>query len=124
MLKGGTKMVNYIQKGDIINYKNDSTKAISYHDVVELQNLLGIAQENIAVGDMGAVAIVGVHGFSADKNDIPVGSRVYYDKGVITATADGIVAGVTVGPVDGGIVPVKINTGNPAVVTASAQSGK
>lgn len=126
LLKGGIKMVDYIQKGDIIDYKNDGNGIINYHDVVALQNLIGIAQENIAVGDTGALAIVGVHGFPADKNDIPTGSMVYYNNGAVTVTASGVVAGVTIGPVDGGIVPVKINTGNLVVAApaSSAEPGK
>ncbi len=104
---------NFIQNGDIIDYKNTGDAAIGYHDIIQAGSLIGIAQENIEPGAVGGIAIVGVHGFPTDLTNITTGQALYFDtangKAVAEAGENIIPAGIAVGAVSGGIVPVKIN---------------
>lgn len=104
---------NFIQNGDIIDYKNTGDAAVGYHDIIQAGSLIGIAQENIEPGAVGGIAIVGVHGFPTDLTNITTGQALYFDtesgKAVAEAGDTTIPAGIAVGEASGGVVPVKIN---------------
>ncbi len=115
---------NFIQNGDIIDYKNTGDAAVGYHDIIQAGSLIGIAQENIEPGAVGGIAIVGVHGFPTDLTNITTGQALYFDtesgKAVAEAGDTTIPAGIAVGEASGGVVPVKIN----AVGTGGAAGPK
>lgn len=71
----------YIQKGEIIDFKNDGEKAIDYNEVVGLVNRIGVAAESIAVGAIGSLRTVGIYELPA-VNDaaFALGDDLYWDK--------------------------------------------
>lgn len=78
----------YVQKGETLDYKNGTETAIAAGDVVVLDSRIGIAADNIAAGDTGAVHVVGV--FKIAKTGtaaIAMGKAVYFDGTGITSTA-------------------------------------
>jgi len=50
-------MSNFIQDGRVIDYTNSTETDIAYHDIVVLGNRVGVAAENIAVGNKGGVSV-------------------------------------------------------------------
>lgn len=70
----------YIQKGEVINYRNPGPLPINFNDVVNLITRIGIAAENINVGAVGGVRVVGVFELPAINNDaFDVGEALYWD---------------------------------------------
>ena len=73
-------MVNFIQKGDIIDFFNSTGKDILYGQVVVMGNHIGIAAENITQGKNGGLRTNGVFEFTGVKADtISIGDNLYYD---------------------------------------------
>lgn len=94
---------NFIQKGDIVDYKNGGESAINYGDIVVGTDKIFIAAENIAIGATGGVHAEGVFELTtSDTSAITFGEKMYYD-----ATNDGVTADAT----------VTTGTGNDAVTT-------
>lgn len=102
----------FYQKADVIEYTNTG-EAIGYHDVVVMGSLVGVAEEEIASNETGAVAIVGAFSLPTDAADITVGMPVYWDassgKAVKENSGSLPCAGVAVGASASGSVPVKLN---------------
>ncbi|MGF7431089.1 DUF2190 family protein [Thermoanaerobacterium thermosaccharolyticum] len=86
----------YIQKGEVIDFINNTGADIAYGDVVPIGSRIGIAAENIAKGATGSLNVTGVYELPA-QNDITfnVGDEVYWDNtaGNVTKTAGTIRAG-------------------------------
>lgn len=84
-------IAKYIQPGEIMEYK--CAEALKFGDVVNLGSRIGVAANNIAAGEVGSVAVVGVFDLPKETGegaaDIPCGTAVYWDPDneVITATA-------------------------------------
>ncbi len=73
-------IMEYVQKGDIIDYTNTGETAIAYHDVVPLTSCIGIALEPIAAGDTGSVALKGVWtGAAVNNAPFSVGDVLFWD---------------------------------------------
>ena len=63
-------MAVYIQKGDRIDYKNDTEVVIKSGDVVVMgANRIAVADCQIEVGAVGALALTGVWEFPAGISD-------------------------------------------------------
>lgn len=90
-------MINYVQKGERIDYVNSSDSTINYGDVVAGKDRIYVAAEEIAVGATGAVYAQGVFEFlTADTSEIKFGEKLYYNtsSSKVTATStDNIFAG-------------------------------
>ena len=92
----------YVQKGKNIDYTNGGEAAIEYLDIVPMVSMIGVALEEIAVGETGAVATEEVFELPAESGTgltFAVGDVVYYDttNEYVTKTAtDNIPAGVAV----------------------------
>lgn len=75
--------VNYIQKGDVLDYANSGNDAIEAGDVVVIvsgaSGRVGIAAGNIAAGKTGAVAVSGVYEFPKATGAITLGASAYWD---------------------------------------------
>lgn len=88
-------MTNYIQKGDIVDYKNSGASTIAYGDVIVGEDRVFVAAEEIAVGATGGVHAEGVFEFTtSDETAIAYGQKMYYDatNEVATATSTNNVA--------------------------------
>ncbi len=72
-------MANYIQKGEHIDFVNSGAEVIKRGDVVVLPSRIAIADTDIAVGEMGTIALVGVYELDAGAVAINVGDAVYWD---------------------------------------------
>lgn len=73
-------MVKYVQRGEVIEYKNDGTAAIAAGDVVSLGTRVGIAAGDIKAGDTGSLAVCGVFEFAKTSElAIAQGNAVYYN---------------------------------------------
>lgn len=87
-----TKIANYVQKGDAIDYTNAGEADLAYGDVVNLTTRIGIANSHIPAGETGAIDVVGVYDLpKAAAAAISMGAAVYWDatNKNITATAEG-----------------------------------
>ena len=84
----------YVQKGEILDFKNTGEADIEYNDVVSLTDRVGIAKESIAVGSTGSVAVVGVYELPADTTaSFVTGEVLYWDNAKVVKTAGDIIAG-------------------------------
>jgi len=75
----------FLYEGRSIDYVPDA--AVAAGDVVQIGNLIGIAQFNIAAGATGAVAVTGVWGVEKDSAAITAGAAVYWNAADKVATA-------------------------------------
>lgn len=63
-----------IQKGDILDWTNGGTGVVAAGTVVVAGTFVGVVQNDIPAGDLGAIAITGVW-------EIPVGTGVTFAQG-------------------------------------------
>lgn len=92
-------MANYVQPGKIINYTNGTGSDIAYGDVVVLSSRIGVAECDIANGEIGSVGLEGVYEFPAETTAaFAVGQKIYWDNTnkCLTATEGAILAGIAV----------------------------
>jgi predicted RecA/RadA family phage recombinase len=78
----------YVQKGDSIDFI--PTEAVNAGDVVILGDLVGIAKLDIAAGELGSLALVGVFDIPKAAGAVTAGAKIYYDavNAVATTEAD------------------------------------
>jgi predicted RecA/RadA family phage recombinase len=89
-------MATFIQKGDVIDFTNNTGSDIAYKDVVTIGSRIGIALENIPNGAIGSLGVTGVFELPAENDAaFNVGDEVYWDstEGNVTKTAGAIRAG-------------------------------
>ena len=67
----------YVQRGESIDYIPQ--KPVSAGDIVKLGNLVGVAKLDIAVGELGALALVGVYEIETGGAAIAAGEVVSVD---------------------------------------------
>ncbi len=87
---------NYVQKGEILDFKNTGDEAIGYHDLVVMGGRVGVAQEVIPAGGVGSVSVTGVYEVPADTTAAFVtGETLYWDEenSKVVKTAGAVVAG-------------------------------
>lgn len=83
---------NYIQRGEVIDYKNNGNAVIKANDVVVLTSRIGVAGSDIKVGDTGSLNVVGVYELPAlNTESYTVGQIVYWKDDALTATQTGAV---------------------------------
>ena len=74
------RIANPVQTGEVIDYTNSGTDPIAVGDVVVLATFCGIAETDIPVGEMGAVAITKVWEVpSVSGTAFAVGDVLYWD---------------------------------------------
>jgi predicted RecA/RadA family phage recombinase len=92
-------LATYVQAGETLDYTNGTQAAIDYNQIVVLGSRLAVAQADIAVGAVGAVAVCGVFTMPAVNNDdFAVGDRLYWNAGTskLQATPTPVFAGLCV----------------------------
>lgn len=78
----------YIQKGESLDYKNETANQIEAGEVVVFGTRVGIAGTTIPIGSTGSIHMVGV--FKMPKKDgeaIEKGATIYYSVDGMTAIA-------------------------------------
>lgn len=84
----------YVQKGDTLDFTNNTGTDIAYKDVVTIGSRIGVALEPIAVGTTGSVGVSGVYSLPADNtNAFTAGDPLYFAGGKVVKTAGGVSAG-------------------------------
>lgn len=79
----------YVQKGESLNFKNNTKDKIEVGDVVTIGKRIGIAGTDIAPGDVGSLYMEGVYSFDKkDKTAMVAGTEVYLAAEGITETAE------------------------------------
>jgi predicted RecA/RadA family phage recombinase len=87
----------YWQKGETLDYT--ATAAVQNGDVVSLNTRIGVAGNDIAAGETGAVHVVGVFEIPKAAVAIDLGAAVYWDadnQQITTTQAGNIPAGYAV----------------------------
>lgn len=84
----------YWQRGEAIDFANNTGAAIEANEIVVLGSHVGVAGTPIAAGETGTLHVFGV--FEMPKKEaeaITAGADVYYADGAITATEGTVKAG-------------------------------
>lgn len=119
-------MAVYIQKGDRIDYKNDTEAVIKSGDVVVMgTNRIAVADCQIEVGAVGALALTGVWEFPADTSAaIEFGAIAYWDDSSktmkATKSASEIPAGICVKKKESSGATVQVRLQDCLAVTVGA----
>lgn len=93
------KAITFIQKGDNIDFTNNTETDISYRDVVPSGSRIFIAGENIKVGTTGTLVTCGVYELPAASTEVfEFGESLYWDSenGRVTKTVGDIKAGYAI----------------------------
>ena len=101
----------YLQRGETIDFTNNTGAAIAANDIVVLTNRIGVAATEIPLGAVGTVHVSGVFALPADNaTAFTVGQNVYYATDKVVATSGDVVAGFVIEPKStaGTVVKVKI----------------
>lgn len=90
----------YWQKGETLDYT--ATEAVKNGDIVSLNTRIGVAGNDIAAGETGAVHVEGVFELPKAAGEITLGAAVYWDaeNQEISTTESGIPAGYAVAASD------------------------
>ena len=81
---------NYIQKGDIIAFENQTDTTIKYNQLVLMTDIIGVAVADIPAGNIGSVRIDGAFSIKAETTaEFTMGQVIYFDstQNLATATA-------------------------------------
>lgn len=79
----------YIQKGENLDFMNETKKVIGAGDVVVYGNHVGIAGTDIQPGTTGSLHVTGVYQLAKSSTDgITAGTDVYWDGSGITTDAE------------------------------------
>jgi len=107
-------MVEYIQRGEAIDFTNDGNADIAFLDVIPLETRIGIAGDNIKLGEKKTVHVTGVYRLPKGAEALTVGTEVYWsvDDEAITATqGSNIPAGWVIEPAETGDTEVNVKIG-------------
>ena len=81
-------MAEFRQAGGKIDIT--ATKAIAYHEVVVIGNIIAVASHSANIGEKTSAYTEGVYEIKKGNEEISQGAKVYLTAdGAITATADG-----------------------------------
>lgn len=91
------------QRGETLDYKNDTDTKIEANTVISFGSHIGVAGTDIMPGELGSLVVTGV--FEIDKTEagaIEMGTTVYFDgTGITTAANDGATSNPTAYPLAG-----------------------
>lgn len=105
---------NYWQRGETIDFLNDTNAKIEANTVVLLGKRIGIAGTDIPEKEVGTLHITGVYKFPKATGAVTAGALVYWDKSannITTTEGSNTLAGFAVeaAGADDATVTVKIN---------------
>lgn len=103
----------YLQRGEALDYRNNTEEKIGAGDVVTIGKRIGVAGTEMAPGELGTIHVDGVYELDKkDKTAMTMGTEVYLAADGITATAgSNVPAGFVAvdSPAESTTVCVKIN---------------
>lgn len=85
----------YWQRGESLDFTNDTTDAIEANTIMPLGTRLGVIGTPMQPGEKGTIAVTGIFEMPKDSAAIGAGVTVYYDTATskITAESKPVVAG-------------------------------
>jgi len=85
----------YWQRGETLDFTNDTTDAIETNTIMPLGTRLGVIGTPMQPGEKGSIVVTGVFEMPKDGGAIGAGETVYYDAaaGSVTTTTQPVVAG-------------------------------
>lgn len=87
----------YVQKGESIEYKNETSQLIEQGTVIVVSDRIGIAGCDIAPKMIGSLHLTGVFKIhKKSQNEIAMGKKVYFDNEGITEESGNVVAGFAI----------------------------
>lgn len=87
--KESTMKAAYVQKGGALDYKNASEEKIEAGTILVIGNRVGVAGTDILPGETGSIHVEGVFEMTkADKEEIKMGTILYFTESGLTKTAD------------------------------------
>ncbi len=87
---------NYLQKGDVLDYLNNSEEDIVSGEVILIGKRLSVALTDIVPDSVGAISVVGVFNLAKAAEEFSIGTPLYWKESQqhLTKTATGnILAG-------------------------------
>ncbi len=80
----------YWQRGETIDYANNTTDIIDANSIIVLGNRIGVAGTDILPSKTGSVHVTGVFQFLKESGAVTTGTDVYYSEsdGVITSSSE------------------------------------
>lgn len=76
----------YIQKGETLNYTNNTSSTIEANSIIDLKSRIAVAGDTIAAGSTGVIHVTGVFEINKIPSEaITMGTLVYFDGSAITA---------------------------------------
>lgn len=104
---------SYIQRGETIDFKNNTVAVIAANEVVTLTSRIGVAATEIQIGALGAVNVTGVYDIpAASGTAFTVGQDLYYKDGSIVAESTGATpAGYAVSPKEANSTVARVKIG-------------
>lgn len=79
---------SYVNRGEVIDYKNNGASKINANAVVPLETRIGIAATDILVGAVGSINVIGVYDIPALTTEaFKAGQAAYWNGTAITITA-------------------------------------
>ncbi len=85
-------MAAYYQRGESIDYTNETDAKIEAGDIVEFGSHIGVAGCPMEVGETGSLHMVGVFAMPKGSDEIEAGADVAYADGEISAAGEGSAA--------------------------------
>lgn len=80
----------YWQRGESLDYLNETTAVIEANTVIALSGRIGVAGTSINPGEKGSLHVTGVYEIAKTGTDaIAMGETVYFDGTGITKTSSG-----------------------------------
>lgn len=102
----------YTQRGETIDFVNNTGATIAANDVVTLTSRIGVAATEIPVGALGSVHVTGVFALPAETaTAFTVGQTVYLSGETVVATPGDVAAGFVVEPKTANAAVAKIKIG-------------
>lgn len=108
---------NFVQDGEVLDYTNAGTAAVSSGQPVVIGAIVGVAITDIARGKTGAARVEGVFTFAkASGEEVAAGAPMYWaaaDGNMTITPTDNVFAGIAAEASGAGVttVNVKINFG-------------
>ncbi|MCI7097818.1 MAG: DUF2190 family protein [Lachnospiraceae bacterium] len=79
----------YWQRGDTLDYKNETGVLIEANTILSIGSRVGVAGTNIPAGAVGSVHVLGIFEMpKSDDAEIKMGTTVYFDGTGITTAAE------------------------------------
>lgn len=115
-------IATYIQRGESLDYKNETEDVIPAGSVINLKSRIGVAGTDIGPGEIGSVHVTGVFAIAKEDKEIGIGIPLYYDtetEKIKTEGSEGTTpAGYAAGPAVSQDPTVPVNIGFPPAPAA------